>query len=92
MKTKKYLFIISFLTITILSCSEKKANDFQLSQKLEGCWVGGLLNNGSLTEDVELRLFKIKPESLVHVQGFGNMILKLIFKIMKYHGLPMKGT
>ena len=63
MKTKKYLFIISFLTITILSCSEKKANDFQLSQKLEGCWVGGLLNNGSLTEDVELRLFKIKPDS-----------------------------
>ena len=63
MKTKKYLFIISFLTITFLSCTEKKANDFQLSQKLEGCWVGGLLNNGSLTEDVELRLFKIKPDS-----------------------------
>ena len=63
MKIKKYLFIIPFLTLTILSCSENKTNNFQVNQKLEGCWVGGLLQNDSLTKDLELRLFEIKPDS-----------------------------
>lgn len=63
MKVKEVIFILIFLSFSILSCRERKSNNLQINQKLKGCWVGGLLQNDSLTEDVELRLFKIKPDS-----------------------------
>jgi CubicO group peptidase (beta-lactamase class C family) len=63
MKVKEVILILIFLSFSILSCRERKQNNLLVNQKLEGCWVGGLLQNDGLTEDVELRLFKIKPDS-----------------------------
>ncbi|MBN1185438.1 MAG: serine hydrolase [Bacteroidales bacterium] len=63
MKVKEVIFILIFLSFSISSCRERKSNNLLINQKLQGCWMGGLLQNDSLTEDVELRLFKIKPDS-----------------------------
>ncbi|MBE0638932.1 MAG: serine hydrolase [Bacteroidales bacterium] len=63
MKVKEVIFILIILSFSILSCRERKQNNLLINQKLEGCWVGGLLQNDGLTEDVELRLFEIKPDS-----------------------------
>jgi CubicO group peptidase (beta-lactamase class C family) len=63
MKVKEVIFFLLFLSFSFTSCREKKSNNFHINQKLEGCWVGGLWQNDRLTEDVELRLFKIKPDS-----------------------------
>ncbi len=63
MKVKEVILILIFLSFSILSCRERKQNNLLINQKLEGCWVGGLMQNDGLTEDVELRLFKIKPDS-----------------------------
>ena len=73
MKNNKVIFFLLFISVTILSCNEKKTNNFQINQKLEGCWVGGLLKNGRLTEDIELRLFKIKPDS--------SLVLSLTYEL-----------
>lgn len=63
MKSNRIIFILFFISLSMFSCNEKKTNNFPINQKLQGCWVGGLVKNGSLTEDIELRLFKIKPDS-----------------------------
>ena len=63
MKNNKVIFFLLFISVITLSCNEKETNNFQINQKLEGCWVGGLLQNDSLTEDIELRYIEIKPDS-----------------------------
>jgi len=73
MKEDKHTIIIFFFLIWIFSCGEKKPDNFQFSRKLEGCWVGGLLQNDSLTEDIELRFIKVKPDSTV--------VLSLIYEL-----------
>ena len=73
MKTHKHAIILFFLLPWIFSCGQKKANNFQVNQKLEGCWVGGLLQNDSLTENIELRFIKVKPDS--------TLALRLIYEL-----------
>ena len=73
MELKNYIFIVLFFSIITFSCSERKVNDFQINQKLEGCWVGGLLKNGNLTEDMELRFLKVKSDSA--------LVLSLIYEL-----------
>lgn len=73
MRIYKHILIVIFFCGIILSCSEKRENNFQINQKLKGCWVGGLLQNGSFTEDVELRLLKIKPDS--------SLVVSLIYEL-----------
>ncbi len=63
MKVFKQPIIIFIFLIWIFSCGEKNANNFQINQKLEGCWVGGLIQNDSLTEDIELRFLEVKADS-----------------------------
>jgi hypothetical protein len=63
MKVFKQPIIIFIFLIWIFSCGEKNANNFQINQKLEGCWVGGLIQNDSLTDDIELRFLKVKADS-----------------------------
>jgi len=67
MKATEVMVIILVISLSTLSCSEQKTNNFQISQKLEGCWVGGLIKNGNLTDDVELRLLEIKPDSTLNI-------------------------
>ena len=67
MKVKKVIYFIIVISVSTLACSEKKVNNFQLNQKLEGCWVGGLLKNNVLTEDIELRFIKLKPDSTLAI-------------------------
>jgi CubicO group peptidase (beta-lactamase class C family) len=63
-----------FLVVWLLfSCSENTLNDSEMNQKLAGCWVGGLIRNDSLTEDVELRLIRLKPDS--------TLVLNLIYEL-----------
>jgi len=67
MKLNKQTFIILFFSIWLCSCGEKNANNFQLNQKLAGCWVGGLIQNDGLTEDIELRFLKVKADSTLAI-------------------------
>lgn len=73
MKITEIIFIIIFISFSTLSFNESKVKSFQINQKLEGCWVGGLLMNDRLTEDIELRLIKIKPDN--------TLVLSLIYEL-----------
>ncbi len=73
MKLNKHALIILFILIWLCSCSEKKENNLQLSQKLAGCWVGGLLQNESLTENIELRFIKLRLDN--------TLTLSLIYEL-----------
>ncbi len=61
MKIIVSVFIL--LALILESCIEKRQNDLLTTKKLTGCWVGGLVQNGTMTTDIELRLLTLKPDS-----------------------------
>jgi CubicO group peptidase (beta-lactamase class C family) len=65
MKKIRQASTLLLLLNLIFSCEGNKKIDFELNQKLSGCWVGGLLKNGQLTEDIQLRYIKLKPDSTI---------------------------
>jgi len=67
MKVITHTFIILFAFLWIISCDKKKSSDFQMNQQLEGCWVGGMIQNDGLTDDIELRFMKVKADSTLAI-------------------------
>lgn len=65
MKVKLFIFIL--LVLILNSCIEQRPNDLQEIRKLTGCWVGGLVQNGTLTTDIELRLLTLNPDSTLAI-------------------------
>ena len=73
MNAKVIIGIFLFLSFSVISCKEKESTNIEWNRKLEGSWVGGLLKNNRLTEDVELRLLKVKPD--------GKLVLSLTYEL-----------
>jgi CubicO group peptidase (beta-lactamase class C family) len=58
------LWFSVFLTYIFLSCEKKVENDALKNINMVGCWKGGLIHNGTITErDPQLRLLSLKPDS-----------------------------
>jgi len=72
MKTIKKMYRVSLFVLLssiyiLYSCNENPSNDPKMIEKIEGCWVGGLLQNSTLTKDIEIRLFSLNPDSTLAI-------------------------